>query len=111
MLSEQSVLGTREVVAITCYIAIHLGLHILTQGENAIIHEHLTHDVTDVVMAKQGFSLATPLPLNFLGHRTFMCGESSQIDCGRTVYAQNRFINSEADIFEGTADPRCDGLA
>ena len=75
MLSEQSVLGTREVVAITCYIATHLGLHILTQGEIAIIHEHLTHDVTDVVMAKQGFSLATPLPLNFLGHRTFMCGE------------------------------------
>lgn len=72
MLSEQAVFGTREVVAIAYYITIHLGLHILTLGKSTIIHEHLTHGITSTVMAKEGFSLATPLPLNLLRHRIFI---------------------------------------
>jgi hypothetical protein len=74
MLSEQSVLGTRGVVAITYDIATRFGLHILIRDKNAIIHENLIRNVTDVVMAKQGFFLTTPLPLNLLSHRTFMNG-------------------------------------
>ena len=72
MLSEQAMLGTREVVAIAYYITTHLGLHILTLGKSTIVHEHLTHDITDTVMPKEGFSLATPLSFNLLGHRTFI---------------------------------------
>lgn len=72
MLSEQSVLGTRGVVAITYDIATRLGLHILVQGKNAIVPEHLIRNVTDGVMAKQGFFQATPLLLNLRCHRAFV---------------------------------------
>jgi hypothetical protein len=90
MLSERPVLGTRGVVAIAYSIATYFGLHILTQGEKAIIREHLTHDVADAVMTKVGFSLTTPLPLTLLGHRTFI----TRLWEDSIGHAQNRVINS-----------------
>jgi|SRR5437016_11726014 len=89
MLSEQLVSGTREVVAIAYSITTHLGLHIPTQAENAIICKRLIHDVTAAVMVKEvakgNYAIERLkhregrfLPsnsrhlTNLLGHRTFI---------------------------------------
>jgi len=107
MLSEQLAPGTPEVVAIAYSIATHLGRHIPTQGENAIIHKRLGHDIIDAVMMKEGFSPITPLPLTLFHHRTFV--NRLWEDCIR--HTQNRAINSDTHIFEGATNLRCHGLA
>jgi hypothetical protein len=76
MLSEQSVFGTHGVAAITYDIATHFGLHVLIKGKKVIIHEHNIRNLPNVVMVKQGFSLANPLPLNLFSHRTLMNGRT-----------------------------------
>lgn len=125
MLSEQSVLGTHEVSALTCNLATHLGLQILAQGKNARIHEHLICNITDVVMAKEvagGYhatkqlpharffpcnSPAVPRQLNLFHHRTYV----SRLWEDSIRHTQNRASSSDIRIFEGTVDQCSNSLA
>src|SRR5258705_13028771 len=107
MLSEQLAPDTPEVVAIAYYIATHLGRHIPAQGENVIIYDRLTHDITDAVVVKEGFSPTTPLPLTLFHHRTFV----NRLWEDSIRHTQNRAINSDTHIFEGATNLCYHGLA
>jgi len=71
------------------------------------IHEHLTNDVAEAVMMEEGFSAATSLALDLLGHRIGINGPWED----GIGHAQIAVINPDTHIFEGAADPRCDSLA
>jgi len=75
-------------------------------GQRAV-DEHLEHKTTEAVMLERRFLSGVPLQLDLLGHNTIVQGlwEDSM------GHAQAILINPHTHIFEGAADPRCDGLA
>jgi gamma-glutamyltranspeptidase len=68
---------------------------------------HLDRDLEELVMLERRFPSGVPLLLDILGHRTNVVGPW---DDGMG-HAQAIVIDPSSYIFEGAADPRCDGLA
>lgn len=64
-------------------------------------------DVAEVVMLENRFPSDVPFLLDILGHRTIVEGPWED-DMG---HAQAIRIDPSSSVFEGGADPRCDGLA
>ena len=58
-------------------------------------------------MLENRFPSGVPLLLDLLGHRTNVVGPWED----GMGHAQAIVINASNHIFEGAADPRCDGLA
>ncbi len=71
------------------------------------LDELADRDVAEVVLMEKRFSNGAPLLLEMLGHRIRL--EESWGD--GMGHAQAIRINPETHLFEGAADPRCDGLA
>ncbi len=71
------------------------------------VDEHLDQTIAEGVILENRFSGEAVLGLDLLGHRTIIHGpwEDSM------GHAQAIVINPDTHIFEGAADPRCDGLA
>ncbi|HEU5230995.1 MAG TPA: gamma-glutamyltransferase [Ktedonobacteraceae bacterium] len=71
------------------------------------VEEYLNQNIAEAVMLENRFSPETIRGLDRLGHRTLIHGpwEDSM------GHAQAIVINANTHIFEGAADPRCDGLA
>ena len=61
----------------------------------------------EAVMLERRFASGVPLQLDLLGHYTIIEGPWED----RMGHAQAIRINPNTHIFEGAADPRCDGLA
>ncbi|QBD78028.1 gamma-glutamyltransferase [Ktedonosporobacter rubrisoli] len=76
-------------------------------GKQADIDEKREKNIAESVVLEQRFPREIPLSLEMLGHRIFIHGPWED-DMG---HAQAIVINPETHIFEGAADPRCDGLA
>jgi gamma-glutamyltranspeptidase len=71
------------------------------------VDEHLQHQTAEAVMLERRFLSGVPLQLDLLGHSVIVEGPWED----RMGHAQAILINPETHIFEGAADPRCDGLA
>ena len=71
------------------------------------VDEHLVHTTAEVVKLERRFLSGIPLQLDLLGHQTVVEGLWED----GMGHAQAILINPETHIFEGAADPRCDGLA
>jgi gamma-glutamyltranspeptidase len=78
----------------------------LVPGQSSF-DEDVERDVVEMVMMESRFPKDVPLLLELLGHTTIV-GEPWQDTMG---HAQAILINSQTGVFEGAADPRCDGLA
>ncbi len=76
------------------------------QGQRGL-DELADRDVAEVVLMEKRFTNGAPLLLEMLGHR-IQLEESWGDGMG---HAQAIRINPETHLFEGAADPRCDGLA
>ncbi len=76
------------------------------QGQRGV-DGHLDRDLEELVMLERRFPSGVPLLLDILGHRTNVVGPW---DDGMG-HAQAIVIDPSSHIFEGAADPRCDGLA
>jgi len=76
------------------------------QGQRGV-DGHLDRDLEELVMLERRFPSGVPLLLDILGHRTNVVGPW---DDGMG-HAQAIVIDPSSYIFEGAADPRCDGLA
>lgn len=76
-------------------------------GGQSDVDEHLENAITEAVVLEQRFPEHIPLALDLLGHRTFVHGAWED----GMGHAQAIVINPDTHIFEGAADPRCDGLA
>src|SRR5579883_156348 len=76
------------------------------RGQSSV-DEYLNQNIAEAVMLENRFSNEAILGLDLLGHRTLIRGpwEDSM------GHAQAIVINPDTHIFEGAADPRCDGLA
>jgi len=71
------------------------------------VDEHLRGAVIEMVLLEERFLSGIPLELELLGHRTII-GQPWEDAMG---HAQAIIINPTTHVFEGAADPRCDGLA
>ena len=71
------------------------------------LDEHLERKIAEVVSMERRFLSGVPLELDLLGHQTIVEGLWED----RMGHAQAILINPNTHIFEGAADPRCDGLA
>ena len=71
------------------------------------LDELTDRDVAEVVLMEKRFTNGAPLLLEMLGHR-IQLEESWGDGMG---HAQAIRINPDTRLFEGAADPRCDGLA
>jgi gamma-glutamyltranspeptidase len=71
------------------------------------IDEHLEHKIVEAVRLERRFMSGVALELDLLGHRTIVEGMWED----GMGHAQAILINPNTHIFEGAADPRCDGLA
>ena len=71
------------------------------------VDEHLRGDIVEMVLLEERFPGSVALQLDLLGHRT-MLGPPWEDAMG---HAQAIVINPTTHVFEGAADPRCDGLA
>ena len=71
------------------------------------VDEHLEHKTAEAVMLERRFLSGIPLQLDLLGHQTIVEGPWED----GMGHAQAILINPDTHIFEGAADPRCDGLA
>jgi len=78
----------------------------IMQGQRGV-DGHLDRDLEELVMLERRFPSGVPLLLDILGHRTNVVGPW---DDGMG-HAQAIVIDPSGYIFEGAADPRCDGLA
>jgi gamma-glutamyltranspeptidase len=78
----------------------------IMQGQRGV-DGHLDRDLEELVMLERRFPSGVPLLLDILGHRTNVVGPW---DDGMG-HAQAIVIDPSSYIFEGAADPRCDGLA
>lgn len=78
----------------------------MMQGQRGI-EEHLERSIAEVVMLERRFLSGVPLQLDLLGHRVIVEGPWED----GMGHAQAIVINPRTHIFEGAADPRCDGLA
>jgi gamma-glutamyltranspeptidase/glutathione hydrolase len=65
------------------------------------------HDVAEVVMLENRFPSDVPFLLDMLGHRTIVEGPWED----GMGHAQAIRVDPSNHVFEGGADPRCDGLA
>lgn len=63
--------------------------------------------VSEMVTLERRFPTGTALALDLLGHRVSVDGPWED----RMGHAQAIAINPQTHVFEGAADPRCDGLA
>jgi len=75
-------------------------------GQRAV-DEHSQDTVVEMVHLENRFLKEVPLALELLGHRTIV-GQPWEDAMG---HAQAIHINPSTHVFEGAADPRCDGLA
>ena len=71
------------------------------------VDEHAEHKTAEAVMLERRFLSGIPLQLDLLGHQTIIEGPWED----GMGHAQAILINPDTHIFEGAADPRCDGLA
>lgn len=71
------------------------------------VDEHFGRDIAEVVMLEQRYPEGIQLLLEMLGHRIRLVGPWED----GMGHAQAIVINPSNQIFEGAADPRCDGLA
>jgi gamma-glutamyltranspeptidase / glutathione hydrolase len=71
------------------------------------VDEHLERKAAEAVMLERRFLSGIPLQLDLLGHQTIVEGPWED----GMGHAQAILINPDTHIFEGAADPRCDGLA
>ncbi len=78
----------------------------IMQGQREV-DGHLDRDLEELVMLERRFPGGVPLLLDILGHRTNVVGPWDD----RMGHAQAIVIDPSSHIFEGAADPRCDGLA
>jgi gamma-glutamyltranspeptidase len=78
----------------------------IMQGQWSV-DEHFGRDIAEVVMLEQRFPEDIQLLLELLGHRIRFVGPWED----GMGHAQAIIINPSNQIFEGAADPRCDGLA
>jgi len=78
----------------------------IMQGQRGV-DGHLDRYLEELVMLERRFPSGVPLLLDILGHRTNVVGPW---DDGMG-HAQAIVIDPSGYIFEGAADPRCDGLA
>jgi gamma-glutamyltranspeptidase len=76
-------------------------------GGQGDVDEHRSNTITEAVVLEQRFPDDVPLALNLLGHQTFVHGAWED----GMGHAQAIVINPDTHVFEGAADPRCDGLA
>jgi len=76
-------------------------------GGQRDVDEHLEHNIAETVMLERRFMSGVPLQLDLLGHRTVVEGLWED----GMGHAQAIVINPDTHVFEGAADPRCDGLA
>ncbi len=78
----------------------------IMQGQRGV-DGHMERDIVELVMLENRFPSGIPLLLDLLGHRTNVVGPWED----GMGHAQAIQINASNRIFEGAADPRCDGLA
>src|SRR6266516_1596106 len=78
----------------------------IMQGQRGV-DGHMERDIVELVMLENRFPSGIPLLLDLLGHRTNVVGPWED----GMGHAQAILINASNRIFEGDADPRCDGLA
>ncbi len=64
-------------------------------------------DTIEMVLLEERFLSGIPLELDLLSHRVIV-GQPWEDAMG---HAQAILINPTTHVFEGAADPRCDGLA
>jgi gamma-glutamyltranspeptidase/glutathione hydrolase len=76
-------------------------------GGQAGVDEYLGKSVAETVLLEDRFPSGVPLGLDILGHRVIVRGT---LDHGMG-HTQAIAINPATSVFEGAADPRCDGLA
>jgi gamma-glutamyltranspeptidase/glutathione hydrolase len=79
----------------------------LEVGGQSDVDEHLSTTIAEAVVLEQRFPGDVPLALERLGHRTFLHGAWED----GMGHAQAIRMDPDLHIFEGAADPRCDGLA
>ncbi|HLQ27641.1 MAG TPA: gamma-glutamyltransferase [Ktedonobacteraceae bacterium] len=82
----------------------HKGMEVAGQRD---IDEHIERKIAEVVMLERRFMSGVPLQLDLLGHQTIVEGLWED----GMGHAQAILIDPHTHIFEGAADPRCDGLA
>jgi len=75
-------------------------------GQRAV-DEHAKDTIVEMVLLEDRFLKEVPLALELLGHQTII-GQPWEDAMG---HAQAIVINPSTRVFEGAADPRCDGLA
>src|SRR5712692_2498899 len=75
-------------------------------GQRAV-DEHAKDTIVEMVLLEDRFLKEVPLALELLGHQTII-GQPWEDAMG---HAQAIVINPSTRVFEGGADPRCDGLA
>ncbi len=76
------------------------------QGQRGV-DGHQDRDIVEVVQLERRFPSGVAFLLDLLGHRTSIVGPWED----GMGHAQAIVINTSSHIFEGAADPRCDGLA
>jgi gamma-glutamyltranspeptidase/glutathione hydrolase len=76
-------------------------------GGQSDVNEYVSKTIAETVVLEQRFPSAVLPALNLLGHRTLMHGAWED----GMGHAQAIVINPDTHVFEGAADPRCDGLA
>lgn len=76
------------------------------QGQRSVDRQ-AEQGIAEVVMLERRFPNGVPLLLDLLGHRTIVKQEWDD----SMGHAQAIVINPDTGVFEGAADPRCDGLA
>ena len=83
-----------------------IGRREMIQGQRGV-DGHLERDIAEVVMLENRFPDSIPFLLDLLGHRTMVVGPWED----GMGHAQAIVIDPSSHLFEGAADPRCDGLA
>lgn len=76
-------------------------------GGQSAVDEHQDETITEAVMVESRFSQEALTGLDQRGHRTIKLGPMDD----SMGHSQAIVINPETQVFEGAADPRCDGLA
>lgn len=76
-------------------------------GGQSGVDEHLAQHIVEAVVLEQRFPDNIPSALEHLGHRVGVDGPWED----GMGHAQAIVIHPDTHIFEGAADPRCDGLA
>jgi len=78
----------------------------ILQGQRGVNRES-ERGIAEVVLLERRFPSGVPLLLDLLGHRTLVTGDWDD----RMGHAQAIVTYPSTGLFEGAADPRCDGLA